>query len=48
MISGDDRKYVDLDIYMSVRGRVVAQGGSALEPTVNTDVVNNLLHSLFS
>jgi len=47
-IPGDAKTYVDLDIHMSVLGKLVAQDGSALEKTDNTTLVNNLLHSLFS
>ena len=46
--SGDAETYFDLDIHLSVRGKLVAQVGSALDPANSTSVVNNLLHSLFS
>jgi hypothetical protein len=48
VIPGDGETYVDLDIHMSVRGKLVARDGSALDSTDSTTVVNNLLHSLFS
>jgi hypothetical protein len=48
VIPGDAETYVDLDIHMSVRGKLVGRDGSALESTDSTTVVNNLLHSLFS
>ena len=48
VIPGYGETYVDLDIHMSVRGKLVALDGSALDPADNTTVVNNLLHSLFS
>jgi hypothetical protein len=46
-IPGDGETYVHLDIHMSVRGKLVAIDGSALDPTESTTVVNNLLNSLF-
>ena len=39
---------MDLDIHMSVRGKLLTRDGSALDPADNTAVVKNLLHSLFS
>jgi hypothetical protein len=38
----------DLDIHMSVRGKLVAHDGAALDPADSTTVVSNLHHSLFS
>ena len=48
IIRGDAENYLDLDIHMSVRGKLVVQDGTALDPKDSTAVVNNLLHSLFS
>ena len=43
-----DHTYVDLDIHMMIRGKLVHADGSNLHSDDNTSVVNNLLHSLFS
>jgi len=39
---------VDLDIHMSVRGKLVAQDGFVLDQADTARVVNNLLNSFFS
>ena len=48
VIPGDAETYVDLDIHISFRGKVVVQDGSALDPADRITVVNKLLHPLFS
>jgi hypothetical protein len=48
VIHGDADTYVDLNIHISVREKLVAQDGSSLDPSDSTTVVNNQLHSLFS
>ena len=48
VIPGDGETYVDLNIHMSLRGKLVALHGSALDLADSTTVVNNLLHSPFS
>jgi hypothetical protein len=47
-IPRDSETYIDLDNHLSVRGKLVAQDGSALDAGYSTFVVNNLLHSLIS
>ena len=46
-IPGDAETYMNLDIHMSMRQRLVALEVSSLHPEDSTTVVNNLLHSLF-
>jgi hypothetical protein len=48
VIPGDAETYVDLDIHMLVRGKLVAQDDFALDPADSTTVVNNLLLLLFN
>jgi len=45
---GDAEKYVDLVVHLSVRGNLVAQDVSSLDPADSTTVVKNLLNSLQS
>jgi hypothetical protein len=47
VILGDADTYIDLDIHMSVQGKLVTQDGSALDLADSNTVVNNHLHSLF-
>jgi hypothetical protein len=48
VIPGDSETYVDLNIHMKIRGKLVRPDGSNLDSDDSTSVVNNLLHSLFS
>jgi hypothetical protein len=48
VIPGDAETYVDLDIHMSVWGKIVAEVHSSLERADSTTVFNNLLRSFFS
>jgi hypothetical protein len=47
-IPGDTETYVNLNIHMSVRGKLVVQYGCIMDQADTTTVVNNLLHSLFN
>jgi hypothetical protein len=44
VIPDDAETNFDLDIHMSVRGKLVAQDGLALDPVYSTTVISNLLH----
>ena len=48
MIPADNDTYIDLNIRLSVRGKLTAQDGKDLDATDFMGVTNNLLHSLFS
>ena len=48
VIPGDSETYVDLNIHMMIRGKLVHPGGSKFDSDDNTSVVNNPLHALFS
>jgi len=48
LIPGDSDNYIDLDIKLYVRGKMVSISGKYLDLTDTTAVANNLLHSLFS
>ena len=47
LIPADNDTYIDLNIQLYIRGKLVKADGAALEATDHTCVVNNLLHSLF-
>ena len=46
--SWDSDTYIDLDIKLFVRGKMVCSSGKDVDLTDPTAVANNLLHSLFS
>ena len=48
MIPGDSDTYIDLNINLSVRGKLVSSSGQNVDVTDTTAVANNLSHSLFS
>jgi hypothetical protein len=48
VIPGDSDTYIDLDIKLYVRGKLVSGSGNDVDLTDTTSVANNLLHSLFS
>ena len=48
LIPGDSDTYIDLDINLYVRGKMVPSSGNDVDLTDTTAVANNLLHSLFS
>jgi hypothetical protein len=48
LIPGDSETYVDLDIKLYVRGKIVKADGTDVDATDHTAFVNNFLHSLFS
>ena len=48
IIPGDNESYIDMNIHIMVRGKLVKPNGEALDATEHTSVINNLLHSLFS
>lgn len=48
VIPGDNEHYIDLNVFLKVRGKFVKADGGDLSATVKTTGVNNLLHSLFS
>lgn len=47
VIHSDTENYMDIDIHMSLRGKLVSQNRSALDPADSTTVGKDLLHSLF-
>jgi len=48
VIPGDKDTYIDLDIKLYVRGKLVSTSGKDVDLTDTTFVTNNLLQSLFS
>jgi len=48
VIPGDSDPYIDLDIKIYVRGKLVSSSGKGVELTDTTAVTNNLLTPLFS
>jgi hypothetical protein len=48
LIPGDSYTYIDLDIKLYVRGKMVSSSGKDVDLTDTNTVANNLLHSLFS
>jgi hypothetical protein len=48
LIPADSDTYIDLNIKLYIRGKLVNQDGKDLDATDHTAVTNNLLHSLFS
>jgi len=48
LIPGDSDTYIDLDIKIYARGKMVSSSGKEVDLTDTTTVANNLLHSLFS
>jgi hypothetical protein len=48
LIPGDSGNYIDLDIKLYFRGKIVSSSGKAVDLTDKTAVAKNLLHSLFS
>jgi hypothetical protein len=47
LIPGNTDTYIDLDIKIYVRGKMVSSSGKDVDLTDTTAVANNLLHSLF-
>jgi hypothetical protein len=47
-IPSDSETYIDLDIHLSVQGKLVALDGSSLDAADSISVVNKLLHSLLN
>jgi len=48
LIPADNDTYVDLNIKLNIRGKLVKANGTNLDKTDFTAVTNNFLHSLFS
>jgi len=48
VIPSDSDTYIDLDIKLYVRGKLVSSSGKDVDITDTTAVTNNLLHSRFS
>jgi len=48
LIPGDNETYIDLDIKLFVKGRLLGADGKNLDASDHTAGTNNLLHSLFS
>ena len=48
LIPGDSETYIDLDIKLFVRGRLMGADGKGLDASDFTAGINNFLHSLFS
>jgi hypothetical protein len=44
----DNDTYIDLNITLYIRGKLIKEEGTILDATDHTAVTNNLLHSLFS
>ena len=47
MIPGDSDTYVDLDLKLFIKGKLLKEDGTALADTDNVAGIYNLLHSLF-
>ena len=47
-IPGDSDTYIDLDIKLYVRGKIISSSVKYVDLTDKSAVANNLLHSLFS
>jgi len=47
-IPADNNTYIDLNIKLYVRGKLISASGKDVDLTVPTGVANNFLHSLFS
>ena len=47
-IPGDSGTYIDVDIKLYIRGKLVSSSGQDVDVTDTTAVTNNLLHSLLS
>jgi hypothetical protein len=48
LINSDKDTYIDLNIKLYIRSKLVGGDGKDLEATDHMAVINNLLHSLFS
>ena len=48
LIPGDSESYIDLDIKLYVKGRLLGADGKDLDASDFTVGTNNFLHSLFS
>ena len=48
LIPGDSKSYIDLDIKLYVKGRLIGADGKDLDASDFTAGTNNFLHSLFS
>jgi hypothetical protein len=48
LIPSDRDTYIDINIKLYVRGKLVAGDGKDLKATDHTAIINNMLHSLFS
>jgi hypothetical protein len=48
VIPGDNETYIDSNIHLYVRGKLLKADGTEFYETDNSSFVNNFLHSLFS
>jgi len=48
LIPANNDTYIDLDIKLYVRGKLISASGKYVDFSDHTDVTNNFLHSLFS
>ena len=48
MIPGDSETYIDLDLKLYIKGKLLKEDNTVLGDTDYTAEINNLLHSLFS
>ena len=48
LIPGDSETYIDLDLKIFIKGKLMKEGNTLLGDTDYTTGINNLLHSLFS
>jgi len=48
LIPADNDKYIDLDIKLYVRGKLISGSGKEVDFSDHTGMTNNFLHSLFN
>ena len=48
LIAGDSETYIDLDLKLYIKGKLMKEDNTLLGDTDYTTGINNLLHSLFS
>ena len=48
LIPGDSETYIDLDLKLYIKGKLLKEDNTVLGDTDYTTGINNLLHSLFS
>jgi len=48
LIPGDSETYIDLELKLYIKGNLMKEDNTVLGDTDYTEIINNLLHSLFS